>query len=156
MPGKTYVQQTPGGTVDRSEIGHEGDPVLIEALVIPGESVAGYPTVLVFSAQMAISPKSGQPTGLTITADQPYVMDKPQTTENAVTNPPTATIEQVELVYFVSNPQFTTTRMLDIPTFSPPGGSMGITATGMNSRFSSRRLSMNTCSPSWLHLFRAG
>ena len=76
--GKTYVQQTPNGTVDQSEIGHEGDPVLIEALVIPGESLVGYPAVLVFSAQMAISPKSGQPTELTITADQIYVMEKPQ------------------------------------------------------------------------------
>jgi hypothetical protein len=117
--GKTYLQETPGGTVDGSEVGHEGDPALIQALVIPGESMAGYPTVLVFSAQMALSPKNGQPAGLEITADQPYVMDKPQTTQTSVTNPPTATIEQVELVYFVSNPRYTTDPNAGYPYLQP-------------------------------------
>jgi len=117
--GKTYVQQTPSGTVDQSEIGHEGDPVLIEALVIPGESLVGYPTALVFSAQMAISPKSGQATELTITADQIYVMDKPQPTDNAVTIPPTATVEKVELVYFVSDPRYTTNPDAGYPYLQP-------------------------------------
>jgi hypothetical protein len=117
--GKTYLQETPGGTVDRSEVGHEGDPVLIQALVIPGESMAGYPTVLVFSAQMALSPKSGQPTELEITADQPNITEKPQTTETSFTNPPTATIEKVELVYFVSNPRFTTDPNAAYPYLQP-------------------------------------
>ncbi|MGD0753252.1 MAG: hypothetical protein ABSA23_17850 [Anaerolineales bacterium] len=116
--GRTYVQQTPGGTVDRSEIGHEGDLVLIEALVIPSESLGGYQVLVVFSAQMAVSPKSGQPSELTITADQPYVMEKPQTSA-AVTIPPTATVEKVELVYFVSNPQFATGTNTGYPYLQP-------------------------------------
>jgi len=56
-----YVQLTPSWNCRPERIGHEGDPVLIEALVIPGEAPGGYPGVLVFSAQMAVSPKSGQP-----------------------------------------------------------------------------------------------
>ncbi|HEY5271337.1 MAG TPA: hypothetical protein VII97_13455, partial [Anaerolineales bacterium] len=117
--GKTYVQLTSGGTIDHSEIGHEGDPVLIQALVIPGESLGGYQVLVVFSAQMAISPKSGQPTELTITADQPYVMDKPQTTDTAVIIPPTATVEKVELVYFVSDPRYTTDANAGYPYLQP-------------------------------------
>jgi len=117
--GKTYLQETPGGTIDQSEVGREGDPVLIQALPIPGEPMAGYPTVLVFSAQMALSPKSGQPTGLEITADQPVITDKPQTTEISAANPPTATIEKVELVYFVSNPQYTTGPNAGYPYLQP-------------------------------------
>lgn len=117
--GKTYVQLTPSGTVDQSEIGHAGDPVLIEALVIPGESLADYQAVLVFSAQMAVSPKSGQSTELTITADQINVTEKPQTTDSTVTIPPTATIEKVELVYFGSNPQYTTGTNSGYPYLQP-------------------------------------
>jgi len=117
--GKIYLQETPGGTVDGSEVGRAGDPVLIQALAIPGESMAGYPTVLVFSAQMALSPKNGQLTGLEITADQPVITDKPQTIETSAANPPTATIEKVELVYFVSNPRFTTDPNAGYPYLQP-------------------------------------
>jgi hypothetical protein len=117
--GKPYVQLTPSGTVDQSEIGHEGDSVVIEVLVIPGEALGGYQGVLVFSAQMAVSPKSGQPTELIITADQPYVMEKPQATAAAVTIPPTATIEKVELVYFGSNPQYATGPTAGYPYLQP-------------------------------------
>jgi hypothetical protein len=117
--GATYIQQMPGGTIDQSEVGREGDPVLIQALVIPTESLVGYPAALMFGAEMALNPKSGQPAGLEITADQPYVMDKPQTTQTSVTNPPTATIEQVELVYFASNPRYTTDPNAGYPYLQP-------------------------------------
>jgi hypothetical protein len=117
--GVTYVQQMPDGAVGQSEVGHEGDPVLIEALVIPGEALGGYQGVLVFSAQMAISPKNGQSTELTITADQINVTEKPQTTDSTVTIPPTATVEKVELVYFGSNPQYATGPNAGYPYLQP-------------------------------------
>ncbi len=117
--GKTLVQLTPNGTVDQSEVGHEGDQVLIQALVIPGESRVGYPTVLVFSAQMATSPKNGQPSELTITADQLNVTNKPQATDTTATNPPTATVEKVELVYFVSNQRYLTDPNAGYPYLQP-------------------------------------
>ncbi len=117
--GETYVQQMPNGDIDQTEVGHEGDPVLIQALVIPGEFIAGYPAVLVFSAQMVINPKDGQPTELKITVDQPYVTNKPQTTGAPITNPPTATVEKVELVYFVSDPRYTTDPNAGYPYLQP-------------------------------------
>jgi hypothetical protein len=120
--GDTYVQQMPNGVIDHTEVGHEGDPALIEALVIPGESLAGYPAVVVFGAQMANNPKAGQPIELTITADQldqPYVTYKSQAPDDSVTNPPTATVEKVELVYFVSDPRYTTGSNAGYPYLQP-------------------------------------
>ncbi|MGA2503835.1 MAG: hypothetical protein ABSG01_07060 [Anaerolineales bacterium] len=120
--GDTYVQQMPNGVIDHTEVGHEGDPALIEALVIPGESLAGYPAVVVFGAQMANNPKAGQPIELTITADQldqPYVTYKSQAPDDSVTNPPTATVEKVELVYFVSDPRYATGSNSGYPYLQP-------------------------------------
>jgi hypothetical protein len=117
--GMTYVQQMPTGTVDQSEEGREGDQVLIQALVIPSESLVGYPAVLVFSAQIAINPKNGQPTELEMTADQPYVTDKSQASGVPIAKPPTATVEKVELVYFVSNPRYTTDPNTEYPYLQP-------------------------------------
>lgn len=117
--GKTYVQQLPTGDIDHTEFGHEGDPVLIEALVIPGESVAGYPALRMFSGHMAIDPKSGQPSELNVTADQPSISKEPQTAGGVVMNSPTATIEKVELVYFVSDPRYLTDSNAGYPYLQP-------------------------------------
>jgi hypothetical protein len=117
--GITYIQETPNGDIDQSEIGHEGDLVLIEALVIPSESLAGYPTMRMFSGQLAVNPKNGQPTELTITVDQPYVSKEPQAVGVTVVNPPTATIEKVELVYFGSNPQYASGPTAGYPYLQP-------------------------------------
>jgi hypothetical protein len=120
--GDTYVQQMANGVIDHTEVGHEGDPALIEALVIPEKFLAGYPVVLVFGAQMANNPKGGQPTEFTIPADQldqPYVTYKPQAPDASVTNPPTATVEKVELVYFVSDPRYTTEPNSGYPYLQP-------------------------------------
>ncbi len=117
--GETYVQLMPNGAFDQSEVGREGDQVLIQALVIPGEALGGYQGMLIFSAQLAVNPKDGQSTELTITADQVYVMEKPQTTDITVTIPPTATIEKVELVYFGSNPQYAIEANAGYPYLQP-------------------------------------
>ncbi len=103
--GQSYVQMRPGGVVDNSLIGVEGDQVLVEALAIPDESFGGYATLRVFSAAMATSPKNGQPMELTITADQPYVTDELPAQETNQ-SPPTATVEKVELVYFIVDPRY--------------------------------------------------
>jgi hypothetical protein len=121
--GETYAQLTSNGDVDQTEVGLEGDPVFIVALVIPGESLASYPALRVFSAQMAINPKNGQPneqpTELTITLDQPGVGIEPQAAGGANSNPPTATVEKVELVYFVSDPRYTTNPDAGYPYLQP-------------------------------------
>ena len=79
--------------------------MILEALAIPDETVAGYPDIRVFNSAPATSPRNGQPVELTVTSDQPPVSDEPATpATNETYAPPTITIEKVELVYSVSNP----------------------------------------------------
>ena len=98
--GQTYAQADEFNGL----IGNEGDQILIEALVIPDENIAGYPVVQVASASMAINPKNGEPVEMEVTADQPYVMDESQ--EPQVPAEITATIESVELVYFMPDQRY--------------------------------------------------
>jgi hypothetical protein len=72
-------------------------------LAIPGETFAGYPVLRLFSGGVAIDPDNGQPIERTVTADQPPIMDEPPA-DNPL--PATATVEKVELVYFLSKPRF--------------------------------------------------
>jgi hypothetical protein len=98
--GKSYLQLMLGGGLDGNMlIGNTGDEILLEALIVPDETFAGYATVHGFSASMATSPKNGQPMSLQITADRPYIMDEPQLQVQATPQPPAATIDTVELVY---------------------------------------------------------
>lgn len=103
--GQTYVQFAPGGGVDGSTVGNEGDEVLLEALIIPGETFGGYPALRVFSASMAVNPKNGQPMEMPITADQIYAYDEAALGASV---PPTATIERIELVYYMPDPRYLT------------------------------------------------
>ncbi len=70
--GQTYAQANGYGDL----IGNEGDLVLMEALELPNETIAGYPVLQAVSASMAINPKSGEPVEMEVTANQPYVMDE--------------------------------------------------------------------------------
>jgi hypothetical protein len=115
--GKSFVQEMPNGDPDQSQVGKPGDPVLVEALAIPEETYAGYPALRVFSSQMAINPKTGQPTELTITANQPFVTTGP--VETVSSSPPTAAIEKVELVYFVSDPRYAADPNAGYPYLQP-------------------------------------
>jgi LysM repeat protein len=100
--GKTYVQLTPdGSSVDGSTVGREGDEVLLEALAVPNEKFGGYPALRVFNGAMAINPKNGQPMEMQITADQIPVYDEPSPGKNT---PPAATVDKVELVYYMPDP----------------------------------------------------
>ncbi|MEO5886880.1 MAG: LysM peptidoglycan-binding domain-containing protein [Anaerolineales bacterium] len=105
--GTTYVQI--GAQMypldSNSLFGNEGDKLLAEMLIIPDEFYAGYPTIRMYSMGYAVDPISGQTSELTITQDQFNTYEEPSTTTE-VYIPPTATIEKVELVYFVSNPQY--------------------------------------------------
>jgi hypothetical protein len=68
---------------------------------------------------MAIDAKSGQPSELNVTADQPSISKEPQTAGGVVMNSPTATIEKVELVYFVSDPRYLTDSNAGYPYLQP-------------------------------------
>ncbi|MCL4528372.1 MAG: LysM domain-containing protein [Chloroflexi bacterium] len=114
--GKTYVQLSPSGSVvDNSTIGKAGDEVLLEALAVPNENFGGYPALRVFKGAVAINPKNGQPMEMQITDDKPYVTQElagsPNTQQSAEppnAQQPTATIERVELIYYMPNPRNTT------------------------------------------------
>jgi LysM repeat protein len=99
-------------------IGNEGDPILVEALVIPDETIAGYPILQIASASMAINPKSGQPAEMQVTADQPYVMDEAEQPE--IPAELTATIESVKLVYFTPNQRYTALDPSGGPVYLQP------------------------------------
>lgn len=105
--GTTYIQLTPIGTLAdlHSLMGSEGDEVIMETLAIPGESVGGYPGLRVFSSAMAVNPKDGQSAEMTITANQPSIMEEAPSNPDAYV-PPAATIEVVELVYYVPDPAY--------------------------------------------------
>jgi len=115
--GRSFVQELPNGDPDQSQVGQTGDAVLIEALAIPEETYAGYPALRVFNSQMAINPKTGQPTELTITANQPMVTNGP--VETVSSTPPTAAIEKVELVYFVGDPRYASDPNAGYPYLQP-------------------------------------
>lgn len=108
--GKTYAQFNPGGGLDGSTVGNLDDEVLIEALIVPGETFGGYPALRIFSAASAINPKNGEAQELQISADQIYIVDE------AVEGPPTQptlAIERVELVYYMPEPRY------QVDEFSP-------------------------------------
>ena len=102
--GKTYIQAILNGDPfnDDSLIGHEGDQVLLEGFNIPDEFNNGYPVLRIFGGSVAIA-KDGSATEMTVTADQPNIYDEAPSTEGF--NPPTATVEKVELVYYLPNLQ---------------------------------------------------
>ncbi len=98
--GQTYAQANGYGGL----IGHEGDQVLMEALVLPDETIAGYPVLQVVSASMAINPKNGQPVEMQVTANQPDVIDESE--QRPIPTNPTASIESIELVYFTPDQRY--------------------------------------------------
>ncbi|MCI0554189.1 MAG: LysM peptidoglycan-binding domain-containing protein [Anaerolineae bacterium] len=105
--GTTYVQiGSSMYPLDRNSLfNNEGNKMIVEALIVPDEIFEGYPTMRMYSASYAVDPVSGQANELTITADQFNTYeDPPSITEIYV--PPTATIEKVDLVYYVRYPPY--------------------------------------------------
>ena len=103
--GTTYAQMLIYGKPDSMTIlGSEGDEVVLESLAMPGETFGGYPTLYVFGAGMAVN-KNDQPLGMAITANEPYVVDELPSPGTFVL--PTATIEKVELVYYIPESRYT-------------------------------------------------
>jgi hypothetical protein len=92
--GQTYARPGPPGSLP----GREGDQIQVEALVMPDETIAGYPVMQVRGASLAINPKTGQPVEMQITADQPGIINEAE--YPGVSSEITATVESVELVYY--------------------------------------------------------
>jgi hypothetical protein len=105
--------------MDNTILGVEGDEILLEALVIPDESLSGYPVLRVFSSAMAISPKNCEAVELTVTADQVYTYDETiDPTMDYV--PPALIIEKVELMYYVTNPHWQVDHLDGSPLYIQP------------------------------------
>jgi hypothetical protein len=100
--GTTYVQMLTFDMPDTTTIlGVEGDEVILEGRAIPGDTFGGYPTLHVLGGSMAVNPKDNQSTEMTVTADQPYVVEESgELPGNELPNLPAVTIEKVELVYY--------------------------------------------------------
>lgn len=109
--GQDYVELGPNcydtiGEESVSGTGREGEPILLEALPVPGLTRGGYPALCIFSSSLASDPKTGAPINLTVSADQPNILPEPPSAEAG--NLPTLTIENVELVYYVPNQRYLT------------------------------------------------
>jgi LysM repeat protein len=119
--GTTYVQMSSVGNPfdDYLIVANEGELVVLEALLVPDESFAGYPGLRSFSAGPAVSSAKGIELELTITADQPFVMDEPPELPegNAL---PTATIENVDLIYYVTNQHWQVDHLDGGPQYLQP------------------------------------
>jgi LysM repeat protein len=101
--GQQYVLLYPYGGLDDTTVAPNPPVMILEALAIPDETFEGYPALRTFSSTFA-DPPSGAPAEVTVTADQPYIVEEAPGMENYV--PPSATIERVELVYYIPDPLY--------------------------------------------------
>ncbi len=100
--GQTYAQLMAISLPDTTIVGTEGSEVLLEALIVPEETFGGYPTLHVFSAEV-FNPREDQ-SEFIVSADQPNFFSEQGEPRNIPS--PSLTIEKVELVYYIPNPQF--------------------------------------------------
>ncbi len=103
--GTTYAQLNPGGGAVGSTIGNPNDELLIEALIVPGETLGSYPALRIFSAATATNPKNGSAQELQISADQINVVDETAAGEYTA---PSMMIERAELVYYMPDLRYLT------------------------------------------------
>ncbi|MGE5072425.1 MAG: LysM peptidoglycan-binding domain-containing protein, partial [Anaerolineae bacterium] len=102
--GTTYIMLFADGSTGGPMIGKEGDRVQVECVIVPDETVGGYPGLRFFGGMLAIDPKTGQHVNMPLTADQPHIVDMPSIGKPGEL--PTATIENIELVHFASDPRY--------------------------------------------------
>lgn len=102
---KSYVEFMANTNQPASSfIGIQGDLIQQEVLSVPDETFGGMPVIHVY--QSSIIDDNAPP--MQATTNQPYVIDDTSIPEIPNYTPPNLTIEKVELVYFVSNPQYQT------------------------------------------------
>jgi hypothetical protein len=92
----------------------------MEALLLPNETIAGYPVLQAVSISMAINPKSGEPVEMEATANQPYVVNEADYPQREAPAELTATIESVELVYFTPNQRYSVPDPTAGPVYLQP------------------------------------
>ncbi len=120
--GQSYVQLGSDclymfGAESMVGTGEVDEMVLIEALIVPDLTLGGYPTVCIYNTNMAVNPTNGEEMEMTITADQIYEADE---TLLSPSEPPTASIEKVELTYFTPDMRYPPTDSNNEPPYLQP------------------------------------
>jgi LysM repeat protein len=114
--GTTYMQMVPSGSNPDNNYYPDTPEVQAEAMIIPGETYAGYPVLRVFNSAPTIDPTSGQPIELYRSTGKIEVMPDPFGNQDKYIQPDLI-IDNIELVYFTSSPFAT----MDAPEL-PKGG----------------------------------
>ena len=105
--GEKYIQLLPAGDlmVD-PDIDPTQPQLFIEGFIIPNETYAGYPAFRYFTGGLVFNPQDGTPMEYETSIDQPYIMEG---VPNNNSIPPTATIEKMDLAYYIRNPIYSMT-----------------------------------------------
>lgn len=96
--GETYLQLTTSGAGPDSNYFAEGE-ILLQALLVPGETYAGYPAVRVFYSSPAIDPTTGQPLELPSMDDMNRPLPDPYGNNETYVQPDFI-LDTVELAYY--------------------------------------------------------
>lgn len=101
--GVAYVQMgDTGGYVDSNFLS-DSEEILIEGLIVPNETYAGYPTIRIFQIGQATVPATGERIELTPGAGTLEPMPDPYGNADEYVQPDVV-VETVELVYYSINP----------------------------------------------------
>jgi len=105
--GEKYIQLLPAGDlmVDPG-IDPTQPQLFIEGFIIPNETYAGHPAFRFFTGGLVFNPQDGTPMEYETSIDQPYIMED---VPNNNSIPPTATIEKMDLAYYIRNPIYSMT-----------------------------------------------
>ncbi len=106
--GVSYIQLSPLGEPDSAILGIEGDLIQQEVLIIPDETFGNMPALRIYSGSII---EEGSPE-LTVTANEPYTYDDSEIVAPGDYVQPTATIEKVELVYYMPDPRYVTSELV--------------------------------------------
>lgn len=115
--GQAFAIMYPGGFIT-DDIGlPHNELIFVEGLAIPNESYGGYPALRIFGTGMATDPVTGERIEFTSTSSEPQVIpDNPAAPNTTIS----ATLEQVELVYYTPDPRFFTPEQLPQPQYIQP------------------------------------
>lgn len=100
--GKDYVQLVPSGTGPDLNYYTEGE-ILVQALLVPGETYAGYPAIRVFYISPAVDPSTGQPLEIPSLDDLNRPVPDPYGNDDSYV-PPDLILDSVELSYYAADP----------------------------------------------------
>ena len=100
--GKDYVQLVPSGTGPDLNYYADGE-ILVQGLLVPGETYAGYPGIRVFYTAPAVDPLTGQPLELPSMEDLNRPVPDPYGNGDSYV-PPDLILDSVELSYYAADP----------------------------------------------------